>query len=139
MIILVMRGATPLLFDIVETNMKAKPQTKRIEDTRSEMEKLISAIEHANHWRCMWQLKAFGDRKLVELMWWPAASSNLVIIKDFDAPIRTGKSWPKMIAVEVFGLVDYKSGKNDWDSLQAALKDLCPEYVKVDSYKAEVA
>lgn len=97
-------------------------------DTRSEGEKIIAGIEHDNEWRCVWQLKTFGNRKLVELFIWPATQSTVVVVKDFDEPIKTGNPWPKMIGCEVYVPISNKD--KTWRSLEAALEQFKQEHMK---------
>lgn len=90
-------------------------------DTRSDMEKRISEIEHARGMRCMWQEKTCGGKRLIECLWWDDARCLVMIVKDFDKPIKQGKPWPKMEAVQVFLPSDHA---NTWDSLTASLDAL---------------
>jgi hypothetical protein len=92
-----------------------------VQDTRSEIEKEISGIEQARGWQCLHQVKALNGRRLIEFMYWPNANTYLIVTKDFDKPIRDGRPWPKMEAVQVFAPIDES---NSWEGLNAVLDEM---------------
>lgn len=79
-------------------------------------------IEGKHFGRCLDQLWGAGRRTLVELMDYPKARCQVVIVKQFDSPApRAGmsKPWPNLIATYVY--VPISDDSNTWDSLDDAL------------------
>jgi hypothetical protein len=102
-----------------------KAKAVRLQDARSEGEKIIASIEHDNEWQCMWQVKTLGDRKLVEMFWWPAVKSTVMVTKDFDGAIRSGRPWPQMIGCEVYMPICPDS--NTWDAIKTKVAQINQE------------
>jgi len=82
----------------------------------------MSAIEGAHFGRCREQM--WDDRRqvLIEIMDYPKARTQVVVIKRYQAPVpksAAGK-WPDLATAEVFLPVDDKSAS--WIGLDLALR-----------------
>ena len=79
-------------------------------------------IEGRHFGRCVDQVWAAGRRTLIELMDYPKARCQAVVVKQFDTPVpklTSAKPWPDLIAAYVFIPVDDES--NTWAGLDRAL------------------
>lgn len=79
-------------------------------------------IEGKHFGRCVDQVWGYGRRTLIELMDYPKARCQAVIVKQFDgaAPRSgSGKPWPDLLSCYVYVPVDDAS--NTWEGLDRAL------------------
>jgi hypothetical protein len=79
-------------------------------------------IEGRHFGRCVDQLWGAGRRTLIELMNYPKARCQAVVVKQYDEPVpkfSSGKPWPDLISAYVYIPVDDDS--NTWAGLDQAL------------------
>lgn len=79
-------------------------------------------IEGKHFGRCIDQLWGTGRRTLIELMDYPKARCQVVVVKQFDSsvPKMGTRDWPDLIATYVY--VPIGDTDNTWDSLDEALR-----------------
>lgn len=92
---------------------------KRAEQTNCDR---MHEIEGKHFGRCIDQLWGAGRRSLVELMDYPKARCQVVVVKQYDSPVpKAGaREWPELIATYVYVPIGDK--ENTWDSLDKALR-----------------
>jgi hypothetical protein len=80
-------------------------------------------IEGKHFGRCVDQVWGAGRRTLIELMDYPKARCQAVIVKQFDSPAPkqdSSKPWPDLISAYVYIPVEDES--NTWAGLDQALR-----------------
>lgn len=83
---------------------------------------IMHDIEGRHFGRCLDQVWGAGRRTLIELMDYPKAKCQVVVVKQFDKPVpRNSSSWPDLIATYVY--VPLKDEDNTWTGLDLALDE----------------
>jgi hypothetical protein len=79
-------------------------------------------IEGRHFGRCVDQVWGTGRRTLIELMDYPKARCQVVVVKQYDAPVPksgSGKLWPALTSCYVY--VPIEDDSNTWTGLDEAL------------------
>lgn len=95
--------------------------SKRVSQTNNDT---MHDIEGRHFGRCVDQVWGAGRRTLIELMDYPKARCQAVVVKQYDTPVpkmASSKPWPDLISAYVYIPVNDES--NTWAGLDAALSD----------------
>lgn len=95
--------------------------TKRVSHTNSDT---MHDIEGRHFGRCLDQVWGAGRKTLIELMDYPKARCQVVVVKHYDTAVprsASGKPWPELIATYVY--IPVADESNTWDGLDKALYD----------------
>lgn len=81
----------------------------------------MHAIEGRHFGRCVDQVWGEGRQTLIELMDYPKARCQVVVVKQYDAPVptRSSKEWPDLVSAYVY--IPVEDDSNTWAGLDHAL------------------
>lgn len=76
----------------------------------NERERRFAEIERKHLGQCLDQVKASGGRTIIEKFYMKTAGDppgrSLIVVKDYDKPVSSGKGWPDMRGCRIYVEID---------------------------------